>query len=55
MNYIVKDRMYIADEGYAFLLKGTEHASKKIALPKPEMIEYYEVVKLIVPPDGYSY
>lgn len=44
MNYIVKGRFYIADEDYTFHSKLTDNYSKRIALPKPEMLEYYDVI-----------
>lgn len=49
MNYTVKGRIYTADEGYVFLLKGTEHTTKRMALPKPEMIANFDIIPEPVP------
>lgn len=44
MNYTVKGRYYIANEGYVFHSTITDIYSKRIALPNPELLKSYEVV-----------
>jgi hypothetical protein len=55
MNYTVDGKNHIANEEYVFISKTTGIISKKLRLPKPELIDNYEVVKLITPADGYIY
>lgn len=44
MNYTVEDKNYIANEGYVFISKTTGIISNKLRLPKPELIDNYDVI-----------
>ena len=44
MNYTVKDKFYIANEGYIFHSTITDIYTKRVMLPKPEYLEVYEIV-----------
>ena len=44
MNYTVKDKFYIANEGYVFHSTITDIYTKRVMLPKPEYLEVYEIV-----------
>ena len=56
MNYTVDGKNYIANEGYVFISKITGIISKKLRLPKPELIDNYDVIpepiEEIEEPDG---
>ena len=49
MSYTVKGRIYTADEGFVFHSKLMDSISKKIALPKPEMLEYFDIIPEPIP------
>lgn len=44
MNYTVKDKNYIADDGYVFQSKNTGLIFKKVRLSKPEMLDNYDII-----------
>ena len=44
MNYTVDGKNYIASEGYVFISKITGIISKTLRLPKPELIDNYDVI-----------
>ena len=44
MNYTVDGKNYIANEEYVFISKITGIISKKLRLPKPELIDNYDVI-----------
>lgn len=44
MNYTVDGKNYIANEGYVFISKTTGIISKKLRLPKPDLIDNYDVI-----------
>lgn len=44
MNYTIDGKNYIANEGYVFISKITGIISKKLRLPKPELIDNYDII-----------
>jgi hypothetical protein len=44
VNYTAEGKNYIANEGYVFISKITGIISKKLRLPKPELIDNYDVI-----------
>lgn len=49
MNYTVKGKNYIADDGYVFQSKTTGLIFKKLRLSKPELLENYDVIPEPIP------
>ena len=45
MNYTVKGRSYIANDGYVFHSTITDIYTKRIALPNPSLFLLYEVIE----------
>lgn len=44
MNYTVDGKNYIANEGYVFISKITGIISNTLRLPKPKLIDNYDVI-----------
>lgn len=44
MNYTVKGKNYIANDGYVFQPKNIDLIFKKVRLSKPEMLDNYDII-----------
>lgn len=49
MNYTVKGKNYVVDDGYVFQSKTTGIISKKLRLSSPDMLDNYDIIPEPVP------